>query len=94
MIFVTFSLNFVFSCYYNSPLRFSCGRYAEGKGRAGPPANSQRQKHYQFIVATLQKNAQEHTKAFRDALLLRAAVRRVVVEGGGGDLHWKYYASN
>eukprot|EP00904_Undaria_pinnatifida_P010314 jgi/Undpi1/6412/HiC_scaffold_20.g08893.m1 len=54
----------------------SLQRYAEGKGRAGPPANSQRQKHYQFIVATLQKNAQEHTKAFRDALLLRAAVEK------------------
>ncbi|CAM9895033.1 unnamed protein product, partial [Laminaria digitata] len=62
----------------------SLQRYAEGKGRAGPPANSQRQKHYLFIVATLQKNAQEHTKAFRDALLLRAAVRRVTGEGSGG----------
>jgi len=35
--------------------------------------------HCAFIVDTLRKSAQEHTKAFRDALLLRAAVS---VKGG------------
>ena len=84
LISLSYVLNFVSFARFSFFLLlcFSCGRYAEGKGRAGPPANSQRQKHYLFIVATLQKNAQEHTKAFRDALLLRAAVRTVT---GGGE---------
>ncbi|CAN0457015.1 unnamed protein product, partial [Hapterophycus canaliculatus] len=51
-------------------------RHADGKTRGSPPVNSQRQMHCAFIVATLRKSAQEHTKAFRDALLLRAAVEK------------------
>ncbi|CAN0122142.1 unnamed protein product, partial [Discosporangium mesarthrocarpum] len=51
-------------------------RYADGNSRGSPRPNSQRQKHCQHIVATLQHTAKEHTKAFRDALLQRAAVEK------------------
>eukprot|EP00903_Cladosiphon_okamuranus_P010356 g9799.t1 len=54
----------------------SLQRHADGKTRGSPPLNSQRQMHCAFIVTTLRKSAQEHTKAFRDALLLRAAVEK------------------
>ncbi|CBN77692.1 Soluble NSF Attachment Protein (SNAP) Receptor (SNARE) [Ectocarpus siliculosus] len=54
----------------------SLQRHADGGTRGSPPANSQRQMHCAFIVTTLRRSAQEHTKAFRDALLLRAAVEK------------------
>ncbi|CAM9698238.1 unnamed protein product, partial [Choristocarpus tenellus] len=57
-------------------LASTTSRYTDGNSKGGPRPNSQHQKHCLHIVTTLRNAAKEHTKAFRDALLLRAAVEK------------------